>query len=161
MFKIIWAILIISPHIAKKTLYSRRAREPVKHSALSIQMLKFWGIHFNLYRKGGEWKVSLYLMSVYALLNTGAKQVYDWCAWRCTASSVSPGKTQRYTKGEKSLRATVCLCIGHARPRDVYIKTSNDITFSCFAGNFRDFRVVRSGFSWSIPPTFKHKICRH
>lgn len=143
VFKIILAILIISLHIAKKTLYSMRLREPVQHSALSIQMLKFWGIHFDLYRKGGERKVSLYLMSVYALLNTGAKKAYDWCAWRCTASSVSPGRTQRYTKGEKPLRATVCFCIGHAHPRDVYIKTSKDITFSCFAENFRDFRFDR------------------
>ena len=73
-------------------------------------------------------------MSVYALLNTGAKKVYDWYSWRCTASSVSPGRTQRYTKGEKPLQATVCFCMGHARPYDVYIKTSNDITFSLHCG---------------------------
>ena len=39
------------------------------------------------------------------------------------------------TKGEKLLRAIVCFFIEHARPRDAYVKTSNDITFVCFARN--------------------------
>ena len=39
------------------------------------------------------------------------------------------------TKGEKPLPATVCFSIKQACPRDAYIKTSNDITSSCFARN--------------------------
>ena len=29
----------------------------------------------------------------------------------------------------------------HARPHDAYIKMSNDITFSCFPSNIRDFQI--------------------
>ena len=50
---------------------------------------------------------------------------------------VSPGPAA------KLLRATVCFSITHACPRDVYVKTSNDITCSCFAGNIRDFKIQR------------------
>ena len=50
---------------------------------------------------------------------------------------VSPGPAA------KLLRATVCFSIAHACPRDVYVKTSNDITCSCFAGNIRDFKIQR------------------
>ena len=39
------------------------------------------------------------------------------------------------TKGEKPQQATVCFSIKQACPRHAYIKTSNDITFSCFARN--------------------------
>ena len=39
------------------------------------------------------------------------------------------------TKEEKLLPATVCFCIEHARPPDAYVRTSNDITFVCFARN--------------------------
>ena len=46
-------------------------------------------------------------------------------------------------KGEKPLRATVCLSIEHAYPRDAYVKTSNGITSSCFAGNIRDLNIQR------------------
>ena len=42
------------------------------------------------------------------------------------------------------LRATFCFSIEHARPRDAYVKTSNDITSSCFAGNAWDFKIQRS-----------------
>ena len=50
---------------------------------------------------------------------------------------VSPGPAA------KLLRATICFSIAHACPRDVYVKTSNDITCSCFAGNIRDFKIQR------------------
>ena len=50
---------------------------------------------------------------------------------------VSPGPAA------KLLRATVCFSITHACPRDVYVKTSNDISCSCFAGNIRDFKIQR------------------
>ena len=39
------------------------------------------------------------------------------------------------TKGETPLRATICFSIKQACPHDAYIKTSNDITFSCFTRN--------------------------
>ena len=50
---------------------------------------------------------------------------------------VSPGPAAKLP------RATVCFSIAHACPRDVYVKTSNDITCSCFAGNIRDFKIQR------------------
>ena len=48
------------------------------------------------------------------------------------------------TKVEKPMRATVCFSIEHAQSRDAYVKTSNAITSSCFAGNVRDFKIQRS-----------------
>ena len=47
------------------------------------------------------------------------------------------------TKVEKPMRATVCFSIEHGNSRDAYVKTSNAITSSCFAGNIRDFKIQR------------------
>ena len=57
------------------------------------------------------------------------------------------------TKGEKPLRATVCLSIEHAYPRDAYVKTSNDITSSCFAGNIRDLNIQRQDGNENVSKT--------
>ena len=44
-------------------------------------------------------------------------------------------------KEEKPLRATICFSIKHVRPCVAYVKTSNEITLSCFARNIRDFQI--------------------
>ena len=57
------------------------------------------------------------------------------------------------TKGEKPLRATICLSIEHAYPRDAYVKTSNDITSSCFAGNIRYLNIQRQDGNENVSKT--------
>ena len=57
------------------------------------------------------------------------------------------------TLREKPLRATVYFSIEHARPRDAYVKTSNAITSSCFAGNIRDLNIQRQDGNENVNKT--------
>ena len=68
------------------------------------------------------------------------------------------------TKEEKPLRATVCFSIEHARPRDAYVKKSNGITSSCFAGNIGDLNIQRQDGNENVPKTIgliqaKQQLC--
>ena len=65
---------------------------------------------------------------------------------------VSPGQTLRYEKNH-SEHATVYFSIEHARPRDAYVKTSNAITSSCFAGNIRDLNIQRQDGNENVNKT--------
>ena len=46
-------------------------------------------------------------------------------------------------KGKKTLRATLRFAIKDARPRDAYVKTSNGVTSSHFAGKIWDLHIQR------------------
>ena len=46
-------------------------------------------------------------------------------------------------KGKKTLRATLRFSIKDARPRDAYVKTSNGVTSSHFAGKIWDLHIQR------------------
>ena len=44
-----------------------------------------------------------------------------------------------------------------ARPRVAYLKTSNDSTSSCFAGNIRNFKIQRPDGNENVKKTKKQK----
>ena len=46
------------------------------------------------------------------------------------------------------------LSIEHARPRDTFVKMSNSITSSCFAGNIRDLNIQQQDGNENISEMF-------
>ena len=73
--------------------------------------------------------------------------VYCICALQAV---VSPGRMLCY-EGREATASN--LSIEHARPRDTFVKMSNGITSSCFAGNTRDLNIQQQDGNENINET--------
>ena len=74
--------------------------------------------------------------------------VYCICA---LPAVVSPGRMLCY-EGREATASN--LSIEHARPRDTFVKMSNSITSSCFAGNIRDLNIQQQDGNENINEMF-------
>ena len=73
--------------------------------------------------------------------------VYGMCTLRAV---VSPGQMLCYERREATASN---LSIKHARPRDTFVKMSNGITSSCFAGKIRDLNIQQQDGNNNINET--------